>query len=433
MPNSKINFRRARLGEERIFRHRLKNGLTVILLEDNSLPIVAVDIWYKVGSKNEVPGKSGFAHLFEHMMFEGSANVGKAQHMKLVNDVGGTINGSTSHDRTNYWQVVPSNQLELVLWLESDRMRSLDLSPENFENQRSTVKEERRQRIDNQPYVPVLFELKDELAFELFPYKHSLIGSMEELDAAVLEDVRRFHDTYYKPNNAILTVVGDIKVEDALELVQRYFEDIPAGEPVPQVVVAEPIQNSEKRLRFDDPFAPFPAYIAAFHTPGRTDSDYYVLECIEKILFDGESSWLYHRLVEEQQIALHLVGGGDGKFDASLFFLFAQLHPGNKLADLEMGIETVLARLREDRMDERVLKKAKNKLKAEYISRQETVRERADLLCMYEMLFNDPEMVHKELDKFMAVSSDDIRRVANRYLTRKNCSTIEVYPGGQNS
>ena len=186
---------------------QLENGLQVIMLKNHQVPVVAVDIWYKVGSKDEKPGKSGFAHLFEHMMFEGSENVGKAEHMKLLTDVGGTVNGSTTQDRTNYWQVVPANQLELALWLEADRMRSLKINRENFENQRATVKEERRLRIDNQPYMPVIYELKDQIAHENFAYQHSVMGSMEDLDRATLEDVTAFHSLYYRPNNAVLTVV----------------------------------------------------------------------------------------------------------------------------------------------------------------------------------------------------------------------------------
>ncbi len=412
----------------RLIRYQLKNGLTVLLLPDNSHPVVAVDLWYRVGSKNEEPGKSGFAHLFEHMMFEGSENVGKAQHLKIISDVGGSVNGSTSHDRTNYWEVVPANQLELVLWLEADRMRSLDLSEKNFRNQRETVKEERRQRIDNQPYVPVLFELKDELAYETFPYKHSLIGSMEDLDNASLEDVRAFHDRYYRPNNAILSVVGDFEVERAREFIERYFAPIPAGEPVPPLIVKEPPQTAEKRRQYHDPFAPFPAYLVAYHVPGRTHPDFYPLALLEKILFDGESSRLQHLLVEEKQLALHLMGGRDGKFDAALFFAFAQIQPGHAIGEAEQEIENALRIIQEQGVTDQEVRKAKNKIKAEFVAHLETARGRADHLCFYEMLFGDAAWFFRELDRFLAVSREDIVRVARHYLVKTNRSVIEILP-----
>ena len=416
---------------DRLVRYQLKNGLTVLLLPDNSHPVVAVDLWYKVGSKNEEPGKSGFAHLFEHMMFEGSENVGKAQHLRIVSDVGGSVNGSTSHDRTNYWEVVPANQLELVLWLEADRMRSLDLSEKNFRNQRETVKEERRQRIDNQPYVPVLFELKDELAFDTYPYKHSLIGSMEDLDRARLEDVRAFHDLYYRPNNAILSVVGDFELERARGLIERYFAPIPAGPAVTPLVVQEPPQTAERRREYRDPFAPYPAYLVAYRVPGRTHPDFYPLSLLEKILFDGESSRLQHRLIEEKQLALHLMGGRDGKFDLALFFAFAQIQPGHSLQEIELEIERELRQVQEQGVADREIQKAKNKIKAEFVAHLETARGRADHLCFYEMVFGDAALLFRELERFLSVRKEEVIEVARRYLVKSNRSVIEIVPAAK--
>lgn len=407
---------------------QLQNGLQVIMMKNHRTPIVAMDIWYKVGSKNEKPGKSGFAHLFEHMMFEGSQNVGKAEHMRMINDVGGTVNGSTSQDRTNYWEIVPANQLELALWLEADRMRSLRITQENFENQRSTVKEERRLRIDNQPYMRVLYELKDEVAYTNFAYKHSVIGSMEDLDRATLDDVRSFHELFYRPNNAVLTIVGDFQVLHALALVRKYFEKIPKGPAIPKVDLTEPTNEDEIRLVYEDQFAPFPAVAVSFKIPERTHPDFYALEILEKIFFDGESSRIYSRLVEKDQTALHVFGGQDGKFGPGLFFIFAQLHPGKKFSDLENTIFREFEEICHEQLTGVELTKAKNKIKSDFVSQQESVRSLADLFCFYATLQNDPEQLYREMALFEKISAAEVQKVAKSYFSRKNSSVIEIYP-----
>ncbi|RQV92290.1 MAG: insulinase family protein [Calditrichaeota bacterium] len=414
--------------EHQVTGFRLQNGLEVIFLKNSQVPIVAVDIWYKVGSKDEKPGKSGFAHLFEHMMFQGSENVGKAMHMKLINDIGGMVNGSTSQDRTNYWEVVPSNQLELALWLEADRMRSLKVTQENFENQRDTVKEERRLRIDNQPYMRAVFELKDEVAHQNFAYKHSVIGSMEDLDNATLEDVRQFHELYYRPNNAVLTLAGDFKAGNAYDLITRYFESIPAGDPVPQVDLSEPPHQTETRYSYEDPFAPFPALLVSYLIPERTHPDFPVLEILEKILFDGESCRFYQKLIEDQQLVLHMFGGSDGKFGPGLFFIFAQLHPLKEWTDLEKVVQQEFERVITGGVSEQELRKARNKVKADFISNQETVRSLADLMCLYTTLYQNPRRFFEEIPLYEQITLADIYRVAEKYFNSNNRSVIEVFP-----
>ncbi|MFZ0389925.1 MAG: pitrilysin family protein [Calditrichia bacterium] len=406
----------------------LENGLKVIFLKNHAVPVVAVDLWYQVGSRNEEPGKSGFAHLFEHMMFEGSANVKKAEHMRLINDVGGVVNGSTSQDRTNYWQVVPANQLELALWLEADRMRSLNLSQETFENQRDTVKEERRMRVDNQPYMRILYEMKDELAYRSFPYRHSVIGSMADLDNAGLQDVRDFHDKYYRPNNAILAVAGDFLLADALSLVKKHFESIPAGAVPEPVNIDETLQGEEKRIVYEDPFAPFPAYVCSWHVPGRGEPDFYALELLEKILFDGDSSRLHRRLIEEEQFILHLMGGSDGKMGPALFFMFAQIRPSHTIAEVEAVVDEEIRKLVEEEVSERELLKAKNKLRSDHVSLWESSRSRADQLCLYTMLFDNPLMFRDEPKVFGGITAADLKRTARKYFRKENRSVIEVYP-----
>jgi predicted Zn-dependent peptidase len=420
------NFKESAPGE--IFRFQLNNGLDIVLMKDLSSPVVAVDLWYKVGSKNEEPGKSGFAHLFEHMMFQGSENVKKTEHMNLISDVGGWMNGSTSQDRTNYFEVVPSNQLELALWLEADRMRSLAVNKENFENQRSTVKEERRQRVDNAPYAPVFYELLDELAYENWAYKHSVIGSMEDLDNATLEDVIEFHGKFYRPNNTVLAIAGHFDFKKTMEMLKKYFEIIPAGDSPPAVDLTEPAQTTEKRMTWEDPFAPMPAYVSAYHIPSNGEKDHYVLELIEKILFDGESSRLYKILVEEKQVALHLFGGVGSKFGPNLFLFFAQITPGHSISEVEELIFSELEKLKNEPLSERELTKVKNQFKAEYITSLEKVYYRADQLCKYTAIFNDPDLFHKELDRFLEVTSEDIQKAAKKYYINENRNVIEVIP-----
>lgn len=411
-----------------IVRFQLENGLTVVMMKSAVVPVVAVDVWYKVGSRNEKPGKSGFAHLFEHMMFQGSENVGKTEHMKLVNEVGGWMNGSTSKDRTNYFEVVPANQLRLALWLEADRMRSLELTEANFENQRDTVKEERRLRVDNAPYAAVLYEKLDELVYENWAYQHSVIGSMEDLDNATLEDVRKFHELYYRPNNAVLAVVGDIQVLKALELVKEYFGDIPRGEVPPPVDLTEPQQTGEKRMEWTDKFAPMPAYVCAYHIPERGSREHYVFEIMEKILFDGESSRLYRRFVEEEQSLVHIYGGVDSKIGPSTLMFFGQVKPGHTIPEVEKSFREEMKRLQEESVGERELQKAKNQFKAEFITKLERVYYKADLLCLYTAFFDDPGLLYCELEQYMTVTAEDIRSVAQKYLSESNCSVIEVHP-----
>lgn len=406
----------------------LENGLQVVMLKKKVTPVVAVDVWYMVGSKNEQIGKSGFAHLFEHMMFEGSENVKKAEHMKLINQVGGMVNGSTSQDRTNYWEVVPSNQLELALWLEADRMRSLNLSQTNFENQRATVQEERRLRIDNQPYMRVIYELKDEVAYKNFAYKHSVIGSMEDLNNATLDDVKNFHQIYYRPNNAFISIVGDFEILSVVEMIRRYFQNIPAGPTIPPVDLSEPTHQPTTKVSYHDPFAPFPALSISYHVPERKHRDFYAVELLEKIMFDGESSRLYSKLIEEKQLALHILGGADGKFGPGLFFIFAQLNPQRSLDDLHSLINDEFNRLIQEKVSETELRKAKNKIKADYISQQESVRTLADMLCFYGTVFNNPLQYLTDIELFESLSRDDLLNVAQNYFRSINQSVIEIFP-----
>ncbi len=307
-------------------------------------------------------------------------------------------------------------------------MSSLAVNRDNFENQRSTVKEERRLRVDNAPYAPVFYELLDELTYQNWAYKHSVIGSMADLDKAVLDDVIEFHNRFYKPNNAVLAIVGDFNAEETLGLVKEYFEEIASGDNQPPVDLTESEQTSEKRMNWNDKFAPMPAYVCAYHISPYGAKDYYTMELIEKILFDGESSRLYRLLVEEQQAALHLFGGVDSRIGPSTFMFFAQIAPGHSIGEIETMIENELKKLKNERVADRELQKVKNKFKAEHITRLERAYYKADLLCKYTAVFDDPNLFHNELDRFLEVTPEDIQKAANRYFRRENRSVIEVVP-----
>ena len=284
---------------------KLKNGLRVITVEDHSAPVIALAITYNVGSRNERQGRTGFAHLFEHMMFKGSDNVGPGEHFYTIFANGGTMNGTTSKERTVYFETMPANQLDAALFLESDRMRSLAITRENLDNQRNAVQEERRLRVDNQPYGRA-DEAMDDLAFENFAYKHSVIGSMVDLDAASVEDVAAFFKTYYAPNNAILSIAGDLATAPTLERVRKYFEAIPSQPPPPAVDIAQTPQDKERRATVEDPLARLPRIDIGYRIPSSLSPDDDAIDVLSEILAGGRSGRFYEHLVREQQLAVSI-------------------------------------------------------------------------------------------------------------------------------
>jgi zinc protease len=280
---------------------KLKNGLRVIISEDHSAPVFAIAVNYNVGSRDERKGRTGFAHLFEHMMFEGSENVGDGEHMQLVFSNGGSMNGTTNKERTLYFELLPANQLDLALFLEADRMRSLDITKENLDNQRNAVQEERRLGIDNQPYGKT-FELRDELAYDNFAYEHSVIGSMADLDAATVDDVATFFKIYYAPNNAVLSIVGDVDTKTTLDKVRKYFESIPSQPTPPVPDVTEPPQKEERRATLDDPLARLPRIDMVYKIPPSSSPDYEPLSVLGTILSSGRSSRFNENIVRQKQL-----------------------------------------------------------------------------------------------------------------------------------
>ena len=326
-----------------VIRHTLKNGLRVVMSPDKTVPTVAVAVYYDIGSRNEQRGRSGFAHLFEHMMFQGSANVGKGEHFQLVMNRGGSVNGTTSHDRTNYFETLPANDLELGLWLEADRMRSLQITQENFENQRQTVMEERRQSYDNRPYMGSMLRI-NELAYgDYFPYAHSTIGDMQDLINAPLSAVQEFFDQYYAPNNAVLSLAGDFDPEQAMQLVERHFGAIKPGNRPAFDPPALPPQTAERVESMLDPLAELPAFHVAYHIPPARTPDHYPLELMAIALGDGESSRLYQKLVKGKEVVQEISVSTDGRRGPDLFSFWAIASPGQSGAAVRDQIYKELA------------------------------------------------------------------------------------------
>ncbi len=409
-----------------IVRHTLDNGLRVVLSPDRTIPIVGISVYYDVGSRNEVRGRSGFAHLFEHMMFQGSANVGKGEHFQLILNRGGQMNGTTSADRTNYYETLPSNELELGVWLEADRMRSLAITQENFENQRQTVMEERRQSYDNQPYAKSWLRI-NELAYQdYWPYAHSTIGDMKDLENAPLSAVQEFFDAYYAPNNAVLTLVGDFDPDEALALVKKHFGDIrprnrPAYEPGPLTP-----QTEERVESMVDELAQLPAFHIAYHIPPARDPDHYALDLLAMALGDGESSRLYQELIKKRELLSSLHVGTDSRRGPDLFSFWAVMAEGKSPKPARQVIFNEFEKIAKSGLTPRELEKAKNRMRSMFVFGLSSSLARALMLGQYELYFGNAELLRTELDQYLAVSNDDIKRVAGRYFAPQSRTILDV-------
>ena len=406
---------------------RLANGLRVITVEDHSAPVIAVAVTYNVGSRNEKQGRTGFAHLFEHMMFQGSENVGKSEHFMLIQNNGGTMNGTTNEDRTNYFEVLPANQLELALYLESDRMRSLEVNQTNLDNQRNVVQEERRIGLDNAPYGKS-GETQQELMYDNFAYKHDTIGSMADLNAASVEDVRAFFKMYYAPNNAVLTLVGDFKTADALATIKKYFEVIPRQADPPAVDMSEPEQKAERRASVDDLLARLPRVAVAYKTvPGNTP-DFYALQVLANALGGGSSSRLNQKLAREKEMVTNIGSNAQETRGVGGFYVTATLRPGVKTDDVESAVYEEIARLQKEQIADWELQKAKNGARRNFINGLQSSLARANSIGQYAVYYGDPNLINTRLDKVAAVTKDDVQRVANKYLVQTNRTVVITVP-----
>jgi zinc protease len=407
--------------------YTLANGLRIILSEDQHAPTYSICVTYNVGSRDEKAGHTGFAHLFEHMMFQGSANVGKGEHFILVLNNGGSANGTTNSDRTNYFQTLPANQLELGIFLEADRMRSLNINQANLDNQRHTVQEERRQGVDNRPYGRT-YEAVIGTAYDNFPYKHSTIGSMEDLNAATVKDVAEFFRTYYAPNNAVLSLVGAFKSEAAMALIKKYFENIPSQPPPPAPDVAEPEQQAERRKTIEDAFAQTPRLDIVYKIPSGNTPDSYALQVLGQVLSGGLSSRLYQKFVKGKELALSISAGPDERRGPSLFWVSVMPRPGISLDEIEKLVYEELERTKTEAVMDWEIEKVRTQVRGQRAQSFYSTRSRANTLGHYAVYYNDPGLINSVQEKIFKVSKDDLRRVANNYLKESNRTVVTTLP-----
>jgi zinc protease len=405
----------------------LPNGLTVVLEEDHSTPIVHVNLTYHVGSKNERPGRTGFAHLFEHMMFKGSRNVQPDGHTSLISSVGGDANAYTTEDETVFWETVPAQYLPLALWLEADRMATLRVDEATFTGEREVVKEERRMRVDNQPFGR-LNEIIYDQAFTTHPYKHPTIGSMQDLEAASIEDVRDFYRTYYVPGNATLVLVGDFESDQALLLADQYLGRVPKSDrPVPRDIPQEPAQTREKRVALEQPW-PLPVVVVAYHITYDGDPDSYPLHIAGKVLSDGDSSRIYKKLVYEDRLAVAAFGQANLIEDPNLFYAVAILQPGQ---DPHEAIDALIGefdRLKVEPITDRELQRTKNQFARDYILMRESDQDKALQLSHAVVIHHDIGTADGEFEIFQHVTAADVQRVARTYFRPENRVVITILP-----
>jgi predicted Zn-dependent peptidase len=406
---------------------KLENGLRVILVPDHSAPVFGIDVCYNVGARNERPGRTGFAHLFEHMMFEGSENVAKGEHFVLVFNNGGNMNGTTNEDRTTYFEELPKNQLDLALFLESDRMRALNVTQANLDNQRNAVQEERRQGIDNQPYGRAQLDV-DNLSYDNFAYKHSTIGSMTDLNAASIDDVKDFFRIYYAPNNAVLTLVGDFDPDEALAKIKKFFGAIPAQPAPPKVDLSEEPHYGERREIVYDPLARLPEIDMAYHIPAGNTPENYAAQQLTYVLGQGESSRFYQRLVKEKQLASEVSVQADARIGTSQLYISANPRPGVKVEDLERAIDEEIATVVKTGVMPEELAKAKSLLLRQFIERRRSTLFTAVLIGNYTVYFNDPNLINTIVDKERTVTVEDVNAVAKKFLVRDQRSVVITYP-----
>ena len=409
--------------------YRLSNGLRVVLNEDHSAPLVGINVWYHVGSKNERKGRTGFAHLFEHMLFSGSEHVGNNEHFRYVQSVGGVLNGTTFFDRTNYFETLPSNYLALGLWLESDRMGFFlpALTQETLDIQREVVKEESRQRYDNVPYGTA-FERLLNLSFDPdFPYHWPTIGSMEDLAAASLDDIREFFSTWYKPDNAVLTLVGDFAPTEAKELIEKYFAGIQPGKSFPRFSAERAPLKSERREVFPSRVQ-LPRIYRLYHLPKMGDRDWIHADLLSSVLASDKASRLERALVHEQQIAQDVAAYVLPTESTGMLLLHATAKEGVEVATLENAIDAEIDRLASGGITADELTRAKNRAEVEFANQIENYDTRADMIGMMATYFGDPSLVHRWLTPYQTATADDLAGVARRYLTAGNRATSIFTP-----
>jgi zinc protease len=406
---------------------KLKNGLPVLLVEDHTAPVVSVAITFDVGSRNERQGRTGFAHLFEHMMFTGSQNVGKNEYSLLIDTNGGANNATTNEDRTLYFASVPSNQLDMILFLEADRIRNLDVTQENLDTQRNAVQEERRRGLDNQPYGKT-GEKFQEIMYDNFAYKHSVIGSMSDLNAASLKDVTDFFRMYYAPNNAALALVGDFKTDVALAKIKNHFESIPSQPAPPTVDTNEPAQTAERRFTLEDPLARLPQLLIGYKGLVGNTPDFYAMQVLNQALATGQSSRLYQKLVKEKELVTGVFAFVNGMRGNGDYQITATVAPGKKIEDVEAAINEEVSRIQSEPIADWELAKAKNSSRRSSIQLLQGSLGIATRLSQFAVFYNDPNLINSQFQKIAAVTKEDVQRVAVKYLKATNRTVAITLP-----
>lgn len=405
----------------------LNNGLHVILHQDNSTPIVAVSVMYHVGSKNEDSTRTGFAHFFEHLLFEGTKNIKRGEFDKYITNAGGVNNANTTNDRTYYYEILPSNQLKLGLWLESERMMHAKIDSVGVETQREVVKEEKRQRIDNRPYGSILAEVLKR-AYKVHPYRWPTIGSMADLNEAKIDEFRQFYHTFYVPENACLSISGDIDIPEAKKEIQEYFAGIPAGgHKIPRPSVVEPPQQKEIRDTVYDNIQ-LPAVIQAYHMPAQGTKDYYALEMLSTLLSGGQSARMYKSLVDEKQLALQVAAIPFASEDPGLYLLFGLPNIGGSVKELEEGMDAEIQKVQNNLISDHEFQKIRNQMESDFVQNNSTNAGVAESLANYYMYFGDANLVNTELKRYMDVTKEDIQAVAKKYLVPHNRVVLYYLP-----
>ena len=414
--------------------YKLPNGLKVVISEDHIAPVVTVAVYYNVGFRLEPKGRTGFAHLFEHMMFQGSANVKKFEHAKFIEANGGSLNGHTDFDYTNYYQTLPSNRVETALWLESDRMRSLDISEENLKNQQNVVSEEVRVNVLNQPYQ--FFEWIElwKNAFTNWNNSHNGYGELDEINAATIEDVRNFFKTYYAPNNAVLTIVGDIDAADVKKMVEKHFGNI-ASQPLPaRADLSEPAQTKEKRVSQTDKLANLPALATGYHIPAQNSPDFPAMALLVQILQGDDSSRWYQRLVKEKELTLDLTGGLNyfgNEFDYSgpmVMTTRATYKPGHTSDEVLREMDSVIAEVTAKGITEKELADAKIRYRSNFYSQLESGYGKSHMLAVLALFRDDPSQINSLLTPFENVTAAQVKAAAAKYLVASNRTVIDRVP-----
>jgi len=406
----------------------LPNGLRLLSAQDRSSPTVSIQVWYHVGSKDDPPGRSGFAHLFEHIMFKSTKNMKSEMMDRLTEDVGGFNNAFTNDDVTVYFEVVPSNYLETLLWAEGDRLSGLNVNDPNFQSERDVVKEEFRQNVLAQPYGK-FSQLLQQKSFTQHPYQRPTIGSIEDLDAAKLQDVQQFHQTYYRPDNATMVIVGDFDQKQLDAWVDKYLAAIPKpATALPRVQVKEPARTAETRLTEHGQNVPLPAIGITYLTPRQADPDSDALKVADAILSAGESSRLYHSLVYEQQLAAEVDSSSDGREDAGLFVLTAVLSEGKKPEDAEKSLLAEIKKMQDTPVSAAELEKARNQIITDQLRQRETGNGKALALGEAAVLLGDPNRVNTDLARLQSVTAADVQRVMKKYLTENNRLVLYYLP-----